>query len=198
MEHEGPILEALMRRLAECPVDFHGQPLDTAGKGNLDVAALVWDLMHEVGGRALPSQEVAVFLLTPDRPKKRVNQLMIVSTATWLFYDPWFRGRPGLADSLRSFLFTGLKEFADHVAFTELMSDPDRREELVRLALRVLNYRPAGETRNQAKERLVALDSAERARVMKASREAEERSRKIREEAARKAAEEAASNYGRE
>ena len=57
---------------------------------------------------------------------------------------------------------------------------------------------PAGETLAQAQDRLTTLNSAERARVMKAAQAAEQRARQIREELARKAAEESADKWTRE
>jgi len=76
--------------------------------------------------------------------------------------------------------------------------DPDRREELVRLCLRDLGLRPAGETVAQAQDRLATLNTAERQRVLQAARQAEERARAIREAMAKQAAEEAAAQYSRE
>ena len=84
------------------------------------------------------------------------------------------------------------------VAARRFVSDPDRREELARVALARLGYRPAGETLAQAQDRLTTLNSAERARVMNASRAAEERARQIREALAKKAAEESADKWTRE
>ena len=79
-----------------------------------------------------------------------------------------------------------------------IVTDPDRREELARLALARLGFRPAGETVAQAQDRLTTLNSAERARVMKAAQVAEQRARQIREALARKAAEESADKWTRE
>jgi regulator of extracellular matrix RemA (YlzA/DUF370 family) len=58
--------------------------------------------------------------------------------------------------------------------------------------------RPAGETVAQAEDRLISLSSAEHARVLRASRDAEKRAQEIRAALARKAAEESADKYTRE
>ena len=50
MEHEGPPLEALTRRLAECPAEFPAEPV-IGGKGTVHVAAVVSDLVCDLGGR---------------------------------------------------------------------------------------------------------------------------------------------------
>jgi hypothetical protein len=84
------------------------------------------------------------------------------------------------------------------VASRKFVTDPDRREELARFSLARLGYRPAGETVPQAQDRMTSLSSAERARVLQASRAAEERARSIREALARKAAEESADKFTRE
>ena len=89
-------------------------------------------------------------------------------------------------------------DLAPRVAARKFVTDPDRREELARLALARLGFRPAGETLAQAQDRLTTLNSAERARVMKAAQAGEQRARQIREALVRKAAEESADKYTRE
>jgi uncharacterized protein YoxC len=61
-----------------------------------------------------------------------------------------------------------------------------------------LGLRPGGESESQALDRLTTLNTAERQRVIRAAREAEERARAIREAMAKKAAEEAADKWTRE
>ena len=50
---EGPLLETLTRRLAECPADFLAEPRDSSGKGAVYVAAVVYDLIRDLGGAPL-------------------------------------------------------------------------------------------------------------------------------------------------
>jgi len=78
------------------------------------------------------------------------------------------------------------------------VQDPDRREELARVLLAHLGYRPAGETEAQASDRLSRISGTERQRLLAASRAAEERARAIREALAKKAAEESADKWTRE
>src|SRR5207247_7353673 len=89
-------------------------------------------------------------------------------------------------------------ELAPQVAARKFVTDPDRREELVRVALARLGFRPAGETLAQAQDRLTTLNSAERARVMKAAQAGDQRARQIREALARKAAQESGDKWTRE
>ena len=194
MDREGPALEALMRRLAEAPEDFLAEPR-VGGTGRIEVAAVVGDLVRMLGGDVLATdlREFTGGAGAGDR-----NRLAVVLLLCWLLADDWFqRVRPGAPDVLRV-LLEGAPELAAGVAAPKVQSDPDRREETARLVLALLGYRPAGETPAQAQDRLTSLSSAERARVLKAARSAEERARAIRQALARKAAEESADKWTRE
>ena len=106
-------------------------------------------------------------------------------------------------------LVTVVRDLAAVTTADALVKDDDRREELARLCLKALEFRPQGENAKQAQQRLESISSVERERVIAASRELqeavrkkraeeEERARKVREEMARKAAEEAAAKGTRE
>ena len=182
MTAEGPALQALVHRLSECPADFFG---------DVDVAAVVSDLSRALGGTLLTAQQIARF-------RGDGNRLRVTLVASWLLYDPWFRAQKGLAAATVAFLERGLDEVAQLVDAPKFVSDPDRREELVRLALRELGLRPAGESDAQADDRLSTLNNVERSRVIQETRAAQERVRQVREAMQKKAAEEAAAAYGRE
>lgn len=197
MKEEGPQLETLTRRLAECPVDFMAAVRDRGGKGDVAVAAVVFDLLRELGGAPLTPQQLAPFEFNRgDGRRERVLRTVLI--AAWLLYDAWFRSRNRFALAAYEFLTRGLDEVAAIVQPQAFVGDADRREELARLCLNALGLRPAGETDAQAEDRLATLNSVQRARVVREARAAEERARQIREEMARKAAEEAAAVYGRE
>src|SRR5262249_31792918 len=116
----------------------------------------------------------------------------------WLLSDEWFRINKLSSAELFALLSQGSAQLGAQVASRKFVADPDRREELARFSLARLGYRPAGETIPQAQDRLTSISSAERVRVMQASRAAEERARSIREALARKAAEESADKFTRE
>jgi hypothetical protein len=207
LEREGPLLESLTRRLAECPADFLAEPR-AGSRGTVHVAAVVSDLVRELGGEPLAPQAAAGFQPVELGPHR--NRLRLVLVAAWLLHDPWFRNlspdlsaerKEGAGDAAArasAFLAHGLTDLAALVPAPQCVSDPDRREELARLCLNALGLRPAGETVAQAQDRLTTLSSAERQRVIREAQAAEARARQIREAMARKAAQEAAARYTRE
>jgi hypothetical protein len=187
---EGPPLQALTHRLAECPADFLADP-----RSAVDVAAVVSDLSRALGGTLLTADEIARFRGVAGTETKRLRLALI---ASWLLYDPWFRAQARFAPAALSFLGIDLGDLAALVDPPSFVSDPDRREELVRLTLLALGLRPAGETESQAADRLKTLSSVERTHVIRETRAAQERVRQVREAMKKKAAEEAAAAYGRE
>jgi hypothetical protein len=195
METEGPPLEALTRRLAECPAEFLAEPRIGAA-GQVQVAAVVADLLRDLGGPLPSPAQAAVF--QPRQARGSRNWLQLVLIACWLLHDPWLREQARYGPAAADFLTGGLTQLASLAQAQTFISDADRREELARLALRDLGLRPAGESVAQAQDRLATLNTAERNRVMAAARQAEERARKVREAMAKKAAEEAAAQYSRE
>ena len=195
MRDEGPELEALTRRLAECPADFLAEPR-IAGAGVVHVEAVVSDLLRDLGGPPLDEEGAALF--RADRPDRGRNRLRLVLVAAWLLQDPWFAARGRFAGAARPFLVAGLDALAALVDAAKCVSDPDRREELARRALAALGLRPAGETPAQAQDRLTTLDSVERNQLIATARSVQEHARKIWEALRKKAAEEAAAKVSRE
>lgn len=198
MQREGPILESLTRRLAETPEAFLDEPR-IQNRGRIHVAAVVNDLLRLLGGSlggSADANQLAPFLGEDVRRDR--NRLAIALVGCWLLADDWFVQHRIEASEVLAMLHQVSGELEGQVAARKFVSDPDRREELARVALARLGYRPAGETLAQAQDRLATLNSAERARVMKAAQEAERRARQIREALARKAAEESADKFTRE
>jgi len=229
MKHEGPPLEQLTHRLAECPPDFLEEPR-VGNSGTVHVVAVVNDLLvslgktHEDMGWAadfMPGTDPLHPLTSPtangapslvDRLLSKIsgNQneaaiqpgdrdwLRCVLVACWLLGDEWFLKQKNISATVRAFLMGDLRELSRSTQAPKLISDPDRREELARLCLKTLGFRPKGESPEQAQDRLSTLNTSERMRLLKAVREAEKRAREIREAMAKKAAEEAAAKYNRE
>jgi hypothetical protein len=194
---DAPSVAALTHRLAECPGEF----LEAAfvnGAGVVHVDAIVADLVRFMGGAILSFQDTAVFRRGRGRGDTPRNHLQVVLVASWLLHDRWFADRRTIADRVLDLLASALADVSGVVPAADFVSDPDRREELVRLCLKHLGIRPADEGEAEAADRLNALDSVERSRVAAAAREAEERANRIREAMKKKEAEEAAARYGRE
>jgi hypothetical protein len=195
MQREGPPIEALTRRLAECPADFLAAPR-IGGTGTVQVAAVVSDLLRDLGGAPLADWQTNPYVSRQAKADR--NRLSVVLVACWLLHDPWFRGEAQFAQAAGALLAAGLREAAEATPADKFVSDPDRREELARLCLRDLGLRPAGESIAEAQDRLTMLSAAERGRVVAAARQAEERAAAIREAMRQRAIEEANSKAMRE
>ena len=193
---EGPPLEAVTRRLAECPPEFLAEPACSDGSGEVVVAAVVSDLLCDLGGAPLSRREAQAFHL-PRNDKTR-NLLRVVLVASWMLHEAGFRGGASRSQDVREFLSEGLRELADLVDAEQFVMDAERREELARLALRGVALRPAGESIEVAQDRFDTISSPLRLRVMREAQAAEKRARKVRDELARKARQEAAATYGSE
>jgi hypothetical protein len=180
-----PSIAALTHRLSETPAEF--LQVDV-----VDVVAVVSDLLHDLGGALLDASRARAFAKSDARGR----QLMLI--AAWLLHDDWFLAQQRFAPPAYRLLGEGLDELAAIVDPQQFVSDPDRREELVRIVLRALEVVPEGEQPTQAADRLATLNSIERVRLLRDTRAAQERIRRIQEEMRRKAAEEAAASYGRE
>jgi len=194
MDQEGCELSHLMRRITETPPDFLEEPR-LGPQGIVVVSAVVSDLCswHHVDPGVAALDAFATGTPKADRNRLRVSLLL-----SWVLADGWFRSLDLRTAPLVPLLLQGASELSEHVAVEKLVSDPERREELARFCLARLGFRPLGETRAQAEDRLTSLSAAERARVLRASRDAEARARAVREALARKAAEESADKYTRE
>lgn len=190
---DGP-LEECLRRLTECPEDFLALPRQGSG-GVIHVDAVVSDLLRDLGLEPLQKKECAPFCLKGANHRPHLRHVLV---ACWLLHHEWFRQCTFNRKALLRFLDKDLAELARLVPTEQLVADPDRREELVRSTFKALGLRPAGETKAQAQDRLRALDSVERDRVIRETRAQQEHARKVREAMERKRAQEAAARYSRE
>jgi hypothetical protein len=194
MTDVGPPLERLVRRLLDTPPDFLDEPrVDT--RGRVVVGAVVNDVLR-LHGACASTADLAAFRGSSAKADR--NRLSLAAVAAWLLADEWFLGRGLALPALLAVLDGMAGELAAGAPAERFVSDPDRREELARLALARLGYRPEGETEQQATDRLSAISGAERRRLLEASRAAEARAREIRIALAKKAAEESADKWTRE
>jgi len=194
MENQGPALEVLLHRIAETPDDFLALP-KIGNTGEVSVPAVVHDLCERLGA---PVKAEALASFAGTDPKKDRNRLSIALLLAWVLADDWFAGIHPTTTQVLDLLGPTSVQLAQHAASTKYLNDPDRREEVARLVLAHFGYRPAGESKAQAQDRLTSLSLVERERVLRAAREAEARARTIREALAKKAAEESADKWTRE
>lgn len=196
MQIEGPQLDTLTRRLAETPRPFLAEPR-IRGRGEVELPAVVADLLLAIGGQ--PPEAAVARAYRPETKGQR-NRARLTLISCWVLYDPWFHDRPDFAEPMAALLREALDPLAALIDAEKFVSDPERREELIRLLLSRLDLRPAGESEHQAADRLKALDSVERDRVIRESKLREERAkaRRLREEMASRRAREAAAKANRE
>ena len=149
-------------------------------------------LLHDLIARLAPAVSAAALLPIYDLPqweepedRERPDTLLLM---VWLLADDAFRGLTLYCDEV-----VGLLD-----SVHPNLNDEDQREELIRLTLSGLRLKPQNETDQQAQDRLLMVSSSERARVVAASRAAEERAESIRKALAEKRAREAADKYTRE
>jgi hypothetical protein len=195
-DDDGPLLEALTHRLAECPAEFLLEPKSAATPDGIDVAAIVGDHFRATGGWMPEALDLGGF--RNPTSATAVNYLRLIAITMWLLRDDYFLSRPQLAKAVWSMLSSALRDLAEVVRGEEVVRDPDRREELTRIVLNALGLRPRGESEQQAADRLNTLDSAERLKVVRQTRNAEARARRIRERMAAEAAKAAAARYSPE
>lgn len=189
----------LTHRLSETPSEFLS-PVLARESGAVNLAAIVSDLLCDMGGSPLPASDAKRF---DSRDKGAADELRLVLITCWLLHDPWFTERGSFSQKALRFLGGGLAGVAKVVRPEKFVSDPDRREELARLCLAALDLLPAGENDLQARDRLTTLSSVERVRVLAETRRVQqqqeaERKRRIQQEMEQRRAAEAAPAWGRE
>ncbi len=223
---EGPSLDALLRRLLDIQTDFLVESeasMGTRRGSTVNVTAVVHDVVamifdgadfgagsgsdtgvtsrpdhntHEVVSReGLERFEAA---LGNDRQGRASGFALVFA---WLLADSWFHRYAGTRVSQKRVWYTFTTLAVAHGAegsAAQWLSDPKRREEIVRSMFATLELLPEGETDAQADDRLTRVSSAQRKRLLAAAREAEARAEVVREALAAKAAQEAADKYTRE
>ena len=190
----GPPLQLLLKRITECPVDFLDEPR-VGSRGQLAIAALVGDCLRGADYRA---SKFELKYFSGESGNASRTHLQLVALCIWLLNANWFRDADINGMALWQFLRNDIAELAQSSQADKCLRDAERREELARFTLARLGYRPEGEIEAQACDRLSALSSVERQRLLKESQAAERRAREIREALARKAAEESADKWTRE
>lgn len=191
-----PSLPEWLRWLGDLPAPFRQTPLGFPG-GRVRTGAVVADLFESLFGAPPDPAFLAAFEPSAATGSER-NRLALVLAACHLLWHPALRALPLSAPGLSKLLVEELASLAPAFPAAGLDQDEERREELVRRALRAAGHRLPGESEAEAEDRLKQVDSIERRRVLAAAAEREKRSREVREAMAKKAAEEAAAKVSRE
>ena len=206
-----PAVADLVRWLAECPADFLRPPRVRIGThdavGEVVVEAVISDVLRGAGAAGLSDDDAVTLhsgLFSHLRHPLDVAEDGLVGSPTnrlsgaligaWLLSHPAFVGLVD-ADSALTFLSMTMAELMKIVLARRCVTDDDRREEMARLCLRDLSVIPAGETREQAQDRLSSLSSVERQRVLREMVAAEKRAAAVRAAMKAQQAREAASQY---
>lgn len=191
-----PSIERLTRRLAECPAEFLLEPrTELTPDGKVEVEAVVDDLLVELGlAEGLGEDECARLRGAAEGER---NWLRLVLAGAWLCGDPSLRPVDRPRELVR-WIMDALPPLARLVEAEQFVNDADRREELVRSVLDALGTTPAGEEPAQAADRLRALSTVERARVIEETKAQQERGRQLRKKLAEERARQAAARYSSE
>src|SRR5262245_49623401 len=121
MEREGPVLEALTRRLAETPIDFLAEPR-IGSAGRIHVAAVVGDLLSGFGD-SLENFSLERYAGRDARCDR--NRLAVTLLFCWLLADKWFRETKLKANDILRLLETDAAELAAQAAAKRFITDPD-------------------------------------------------------------------------
>lgn len=101
--------------------------------------------------------------------------------------------------NLKVFLLEILPNVVESVKpYTEWMKDSERAEELVRVFFDSIDVLPANETKDYFTDRLKAIDTRERIKILEETKKAQERTKEVLRKLKEKEDEEAASKYNRE
>jgi hypothetical protein len=188
-------LYVLLHHLKNCPADF--LTFNHAAGSKPITEALVYDLFRTVSGDVTVSHKSL-----PDAGKLLwklgENDHRSIHVGIWFFHQPLFTKDPSLAKGIRTFLFERLPELCQYVKCEEWLENEDRAEEFIREALRCCNIFIDGETAEEAQDRLDALSTIKRQKVLEETNGSLLRMKAIRQAMAEQKAREAANVYGRE
>jgi hypothetical protein len=192
----GPPLAEWLRWTAEMPPVFRADPATTTWDepSRVRVRAVVADLLETLTGETPEPRLLDAFTAADSSVRER-NRLGWVLAAAHVLWHPALRAarlEAASAAKVRRFLVEELAALAAVAPFDGLVGDEERREELVRRALRASAVELPGESASEREDRLKQVDSLERHRVLGEAADRERRAREVREAMAKKAAEEAA------
>jgi hypothetical protein len=193
---ELPPLAEFLRWIAEMPAAFSQTPVGFP-QGKISVAAVVADLLDTLEGQP-PEADLLTHFTARETSRAERNRLLWILAACHVMWHPALRAGPQPPGAARRLLTEELNALAALIPVERLRLDEERREELIRRTLRVLERRLPGESEADAEDRLAQVDSIERQRLIREAADKERRAREVREQMAREAAQAAANRYGTE
>lgn len=202
MKNPGPPLQELIDYLILIPGEFTGKVEKSSDAAiRISIPAIVNDLLLDLGGEPLEDDKIpANFHYAKENKAEINNYLNLISIFCYIYEYKFFIEKNSGSEKIKSFLLSPrLIELSKAVKSSdEFISDPEKREEICRSALDVMDYYPEGENEKNAHDRLSTLDSVERKIILTKTAEAQKRAKEIKEAMMRKEAEEAASKMSRE
>jgi hypothetical protein len=187
---------SLIHHLRNCPAEFFVVK-DERQQGQLHVA-LLCDLIRTVyGDYSITERELPVLRSVPSFAGSP-NETSSMRIGVWFFHHPMFNKKPQLIEDINRFLTQRLRMLSTYVNYQDWLNDEDRAEEFVREALQACGIELDGETADEAQDRLDALSTLKRHKVLQETNESLLRMKAVREAMAAKKAREAANVYGRE
>jgi len=184
---EGPDINSLHHRLTEYPKAWLNPALP------IFFTALIHDVMFD-RCHTLKASDLSVF----RRPYQQCEWYRVSLLVAHFLSDDSFTNFKFPSSLLLSLLEHTAKELSQAGPNKVYINDVDRREEFIRVVLNKLNLRPKGETDTQAEDRLQAVSSHERFKVLRAAKAAEQRSHELRVALAKQKAKESADKMTRE
>lgn len=184
---EGPAMSVLHHRLTAAPKSLYDNSVPDA------FVAIIHDAVYQ------KDAHFSYSLLEPfSRNAQQCDWYALSLLIAYFLTDASFTHCTLSHKQLFSVLEKTARELSSAGRNAIYIEDVDRREEFIRVVLSSLGLRPQGETDTQAEDRLQAVSSQERLKVLQASQAAEQRANEIRIALARKKAQEAADKMTRE
>lgn len=196
-----PIIEIMyniytyLYHFTDCPHHFMKDSKFSNEKNGIDTNALLMDVVRQIDSTQSNTSE---FVDIKTWKSLSADHLKAIQLGAWFFSLYGFDTSGISIASIQSFLIDDLKELSRFVTPKEWLSDEDRSEEFVRMALSACQIYPDGESTEDAMDRLEALSTLKRNNVLNESSEAYNRIIAIRRQMAEQKAREAANVYGRE
>ena len=189
-------LFALLHHLRDCPPEFLA--IGRTPEEKVNTTALLYDLFRLVYGDYTVTTSQLPSLKELSIQYYGENESRSIHIGIWFFSFPLFHTKPQLLVGIKNFLLNRLPALCRYINYQAWLEDEDRSEEFVREALQCCSMLIDGETLEESQDRLDALSTLKRHKILKETNESMERMKAIRQKMEEQKAREAANVYGRE